>query len=42
MHTVSEKSTFFLENVITKDKMRLRTSAFAHFIQNSNIFDDFF
>ena len=29
-----KRKTFFLENAITEDKMRLRTSALADFIQN--------
>ena len=36
-YAVSEKineKTFFLENAITENKMALRTSALAYFIQN--------
>ena len=36
-HAVSEKSNdklFFLENAITENKMSLRTSALAYFLQN--------
>ena len=36
-HAVSEKSynkLFFLDNAITEEKMSLRASALAHFIQN--------